>query len=115
MAPATTIEQFGEAYVVTLGGEIDAYNAPALRLDLRRLIEDVGASTIVVDLAAVTFLDSTALGVLVGALRRLRERNGRLRIVRPQATAARIFELTGLDTVLEFYPERDAALNAESG
>ncbi len=115
METVTTIEQLGDAYVVTLRGEIDAYTAPALRLDLRRLIEDEGALTLVIDLTAVTFLDSTALGALVGALRRLRERNGRLRIVRPQAAAARIFELTGLDTVLELYPERDAALNAESG
>jgi anti-sigma B factor antagonist len=114
MESVTTIEQVGDAYVVTLRGEIDAYTAPALRLDLRRLIEDVGASTLIVDLAAVTFLDSSALGALVGALRRLRERDGRLRIVQPQAAAARIFQLTGLDTVLDLYPGRDAALNAES-
>jgi len=116
MEPVTTIEHLGDAYVVTLRGEIDAFDAPTLRLDLRRLIEDEGASTLIVDLAAVTFLDSSALGALVGALRRLRECDGRLRIVQPRAVAAaRIFELTGLDTVLELYPERDAALNAESG
>jgi anti-sigma B factor antagonist len=108
------IEQLGDAYVVTLGGEIDAFNAPSLRVDLRRLVEETGASTIVVDLAAVTFLDSSALGALVGLLRRVRERNGRLRIVLPEAHAARIFELTGLDEVLDLYPGREAALSATS-
>lgn len=107
-----TIEQFGATSVVTLQGEVDAFTAPALRLDLRRLIEEEGASDIVIDLTAVTFLDSAALGALVGALRRLRERNGRLRIVRPRGQAARIFELTRLDTVLDLYAERDAAINA---
>lgn len=112
--PVTTIELVGDVYVVSLRGEVDAYSAPSLRLDLRRLIEEDGASTIVVDLAAVTFMDSSALGALVGTLRRLRERDGRLRIVQPQAAASRIFELTGLGGVLDLYPGRDAALSAAS-
>ena len=57
----------------------------------------------VVDLAAVTFLDSSALGAIVGLFRRLRERDGRLRIVQPTGAASRIFEHTGLDAVLDLY------------
>ena len=114
MQPVTTIEEVDEAHVVTLRGEIDAFTAPSLRLDLRGLVEEKGAAVIVVDLTAVTFLDSSALGALVGALRRLRERDGRLRIVTPASPAARIFELTGLDAVLDLYPDREAALSATS-
>lgn len=114
MEPVTTIEEVGEAHVVTLRGEIDAFTAPSLRLDLRGLVEDAGASVIVVDLSAVTFLDSSALGALVGALRRLREHDGRLHIVTPASPAARIFEHTGLDAVLDLYPDREAALSATS-
>ena len=110
----TTIEEAGDARVVTLHGEIDAFTAPSLRLDLRRLIEETGASTIVVDLTTVTFLDSSALGALVGALRRLRERDGSLLVVVPRSPAARIFEHTGLDAVLDLYPDREAALSATS-
>jgi len=95
-------------------GEIDAFTAPSLRDDLRHLVEDVGAVNVVVDLEAVTFLDSSALGALVGVLRRLRERNGQLRIVQPVTAAARIFELTGLDAVLDLYPDRAAAVSAAS-
>ncbi len=110
------IEQIGGAFIVTLRGEVDASNTPALRADLRRLIEDMGASLIIVDLAAVTFLDSSALGALVGALRRLRERDGRLRVVQPLAAApTRTFQLTGLDTVFDLYPGRAAALNEAIG
>jgi anti-sigma B factor antagonist len=113
MESVTTIEQVGETHVVTLRGEVDAYSAPSLRLDLRSLIDD-GCSSVVIDLSAVTFLDSSALGALVGALRRLRERGGELLIVEPETTAARIFALTGLDTVLDLYPTRAAALSAAS-
>ena len=78
MEPMTPIESVGDAHVVTLRGEIDAFTAPSLRDDLRHLVEETGARTVVVDLAAVTFLDSSALGALVGVFRRLRERNGQL-------------------------------------
>jgi anti-sigma B factor antagonist len=110
----TTIETVGDAHVVVLRGEIDAFTAPSLRGDLRRLVEETGALIVVVDLEAVTFLDSSGLGALVGVFRRLRERGGHLRIVPPRTAASRIFELTGLDAVLELYPDREAALSATS-
>src|SRR5690349_24523909 len=110
----TTIETAGDVHVVTLHGEIDAFTAPSLRDDLRQLVEDTGAVNGVVDLAAVTFLDSSAIGARVGVLRRLRERDGQLRIVQPRTAASRIFELTGLDAVLDLYEERASALTAAS-
>ena len=58
-------------HVLEIGGEIDVYTAPRLR---ERLIEmvDAGENQVVIDLGRVEFLDSTGLGVLVGAHRRLR-------------------------------------------
>lgn len=83
-----------------LEGELDAFVAPDLRERLHRAIDDEGhAGLLVVDLAHVTFLDSTILGALVGALRRMRERGGELQLVYPPHPASRIFELTGLDAV----------------
>lgn len=114
MTSVTTIEKAGDLHIVTLRGEIDAFTSPSLRGDLRQLVEDDGAHIVIVDLEAVTFLDSSALGALVGIFRRLRERDGELRIVRPSAAASRIFELTGLDAVLDLYPDRDAAISAAS-
>ena len=88
MDSVTSIETVGDAHVVTLRGEIDAFTAPSLRDDLRHLVEETGAVNVVVDLEAVTFLDSSALGALVGVLRRLRERDGRLRIVQPRTAGS---------------------------
>jgi anti-sigma B factor antagonist len=114
METVTSIETVGDACVVTLRGEIDAFTAPSLRDDLRDLVEETTALIVVVDLEAVTFLDSSALGALVSVFRRLRERDGQLRIVQPRTAAARIFELTGLDAVLDLYPDREAAISATS-
>jgi anti-sigma B factor antagonist len=112
--PETRIDDIGGISVVTLRGEIDAFSAPSLREDLRVLVEERGVRTLVIDLSAVTFLDSSGLGAIVGTLRRLRERDGQLHVVQPDSAASRIFEHTGLDGVLDLYTEREAALSAAS-
>ena len=88
--------------VLEIGGEIDVYTAPRLR---ERLIELVGAGEklVVVDLGRVDFLDSTGLGVLVGAHRRLRASDGALSLVCPHERLLKIFRITGLDSVFEIH------------
>lgn len=93
--------RFGEQSVtVAAAGELDAYGAPDLRHRLDEALAGGGRLPIVVDLADVEFLDSTALGTVVGAFRRATERDRPLTIVAPRGHARRIFTLTGLDTVL---------------
>ena len=69
---------------------------------------------VVLDLSAVTFLDSTVLGAIVGLLRRVREGGGELRTVLPNTTARRIFEITNLVAALDVYPSREDATAAAS-
>jgi len=105
------LEVVGETRVVSLRGELDAHDAPRLRAIFDETLEGAPApARVVLDLAQVTFLDSTALGTIVGLLRRIREADGELRVVLPSAAAGRIFELTGLDAILLTYPTRAAAL-----
>ena len=97
--------------VLTLSGELDAYDAPALRAAFAEAVAGLGETAVVVlDLAAVSFLDSTVLGTIVGLLKRVREHDGELRVVLPETAARRIFELTGLDRSLEVRPSRAEAL-----
>jgi anti-sigma B factor antagonist len=105
-----TIERPSETvHLVAAAGELDAYTAPDVRARVAELI-DGGARAVVCDLSRVTFLDSSGLGVLVGALKRLRERDGRLVVVRPAPPASRIFELTSLDRVLDLCETREDAV-----
>jgi len=90
----TVTEQEGET-VLGAAGELDVNTAPELREQLARLINE-GTTTIVVDLAAVTFVDSTALSVLVSALKRLRQAGGDLQLSSPTPSVRRVFEITGL-------------------
>jgi anti-sigma B factor antagonist len=104
-----SIEQFERGLVITLTGELDAFDAPALRETFEAGLAGTPA-TIVLDLSSVAFLDSTILGAIVGLLRRQREAEGELRVVLPETTARRVFEITALDTALDIWPSRGEAL-----
>src|SRR5919201_2816082 len=100
-----------ERHVVAVRGEIDLFIAPELKSALADAIES-GRTRIVVDLTDTTFLDSTALGVLIGAVKRLRSRDGRLTIVNVDPNIAKTFEITGLDQIFTIRPTRDEAVQA---
>lgn len=105
----------GQTAVVTLRGELDAHDAPRLRELFAAAVAEVEGTSrprLLVDLTGVAFLDSTALGTIVGAVRRVREVGGDLAIVLPETGARRIFEITGLDEVLDVHPTRAAALES---
>ncbi len=83
------------AVVVRASGEVDIQTSPVLGDHLQQVLND-GAESVVVDLAGVTFLDSTGLSVLVAGLKRCQEAGGTLRVVAPRPHVRRIFEVTGL-------------------
>lgn len=91
--------------VVTASGELDAFVAD----ELSGAFASAG-DTVVVDLESVSFMDSTALGTLVRAVREVESRAGGIRVVLPESTARRIFEITTLDRVLPVSPSRNEAL-----
>ena len=103
-----------DRHVVAVRGEIDLFTAPELKQKLTDAIE-AGKTRIVVDLSATTFLDSTALGVLIGAVKRLRSREGALVIVNTDANIAKTFEITGLDQIFTIMGTRDEAIAALDG
>ena len=92
-------------------GELDLYTAPQLHAALDEAT-DGGARHLAVDLAEVAFIDSTALGVLIGASKRLHSKEGALAIVCRHEKIRRVFQITGLDQVLAMHTSRDEALSA---
>jgi len=100
--------------VLVVQGDADLHAAPQLRDRLGAAL-DAGSSGIVVDLTKTSFLDSTALGVLLGAVKRLRGGDGRIQLVVPRPELRRIFEITLLDQVLPLAETRAEALAAVSG
>jgi anti-sigma B factor antagonist len=90
------VDTSGETAVLRISGEVDISTAPQLRERLRQL----DSRSVVVDLSAMTFIDSTGLGVLVGAFKRLREGGGDLVLRAPTRSTRKVLELTGLSQVV---------------
>jgi anti-sigma B factor antagonist len=98
-------------FVVGLTGEGDLYTAPELKSELLRLVTEE-PNRIVVDLSGATFVDSTTLGVLLGAVKRLRLIGGELVIVCADLNIRRILSITLLDRAFTIYDTLDDALAA---
>lgn len=104
----------GDVHVVAVTGEIDLFTAPEFKQSLSRPIDD-GAERVIVDLSATTFIDSSSLGVLIGAHLRLRQRDGNLVVVCDNDTIVKTFKITGLDGVFALVSSLDDALDGAVG
>lgn len=79
---------------------------------LQDLLQDVvggGARQVVVDFAEVAFMDSSGLGVLVDALKRLRDKGGRLCLAAVQEPVRNVLVLSTVDQVMDVYSTVEAA------
>jgi anti-sigma B factor antagonist len=99
--------------IIEVAGEIDVYTAPKLREAIVSAVE-AGHTRLIIDVQKVDFLDSTGLGVLVGALKRVRGDSGSLDIVCTQERILKIFEITGLDKVFGLHSSIDEARAAHA-
>jgi anti-sigma B factor antagonist len=86
--------------VLEVDGELDLYTAPRLSSQVGEIIA-LGATSLVVDLTETTFVDSTALHILLDAKKRIRAEGGDLVVVCPSPHVRRIFEVTGVDGLLQ--------------
>jgi anti-sigma B factor antagonist len=105
------VKEQGGWVVLSVSGEVDVATAPRLRERLVDLVTE-GNHRIVVDLENVDFLDSTGLGVLVGALKRVRTHDGDLGLVCTQPRILKVFEITGLTKVFAIHKSVDEATAA---
>lgn len=109
-----TIEGAGGAPILAVHGQADLHTAPELRTAITNAI-DGGAKGLVVDLSEATFIDSMTLGVLLGAVKRLRPTGGKVGIVCVDPHIKRIFEITLLDRVFSLHVDRAGALAVADG
>ena len=100
--------------VLAVSGEVDVATVPRLREQLHSLVA-AGNTRIIVDLDSVDFLDSTGLGVLVGALKRVRSHDGTLSLVCTQPRIRKVFEVTGLTKVFALFDSVDEAVAGTEG
>jgi anti-sigma B factor antagonist len=103
-----TIDGGDPVVVIAVHGQADLHTAPELRNAITAAL-DGGATGLVVDLSEATFIDSMTLGVLLGAVKRLRPSGGKVSIVCTDPHIRRIFEITLLDRVFSLHTSLEAA------
>jgi anti-sigma B factor antagonist len=106
--PVARVETRGDVVVVALQGELDLYNAQLVRSALDEATSD-RAARVVVDLQLVTFVDSTAMGILIEGRSRLKE-NGSFVLAAPGLETRRALEVSGLDRHFTIRDTVDAAV-----
>jgi anti-sigma B factor antagonist len=95
--------------VLAVAGELDVVGGPDLRQQVMTEVRE-GHHHVVLDLTGVDFIDSFGLGVIVGALKRLRLLDGELRLVVPEPRLRRVFEVCDLDRVFDLHANVESAL-----
>jgi len=108
--PVAGIERSDGVVVVSLAGELDLYNANTVRETLLECCAE-SPERLIVDLSAVRFIDSTALGVLIEARTRLANRRGFL-LAAPGLETRRALEISGLDRHFSVHESLELALSA---
>jgi anti-sigma B factor antagonist len=104
-------EERSGAGVLTLAieGELDLATAPQVREPLEASI-DGGTTRVVVDLRTCGFIDSTGLGILLRAAKRLEELDGGMALVSTDPQIRRLLELTMIDRTIPVFETREQAL-----
>lgn len=102
----------GRAGLVRVTGTLLASNADTFRQTFDQWLASAGCQHVVADLSALEMLDSTGLGSLIAALKRVGEKGGDLKIAGLQKRVRMVFEITRVYKVFEIFDTVDEALRA---
>ena len=102
------------AYAVEVQGDIDVYTSPRVKETINELI-DQGHFNMVINLEGVRYIDSTGLGVLIGALKKVREKSGKIVLICTNPQIRKIFNITGLIKIFDIYKDEEEALGSFVG
>jgi anti-sigma B factor antagonist len=99
-----------DIYIIEISGRMDTLSSKEVEVKLEDVIEH-NNSKIIIDLAAVDYISSVGLRVLLAALKKQNERNGLIKLVSLQPFVKDIFKITGLDRIFPIYSDQEEAIN----
>lgn len=96
--------------VIKLHGEFDAAASDSAKADLESLLNNNSSSCIVLDLADVSFIDSTGMGLIIYAFKRLQSSGMDFRVSGAHGQPLELFKLLRVDRVIQLFPDVEQAL-----
>jgi anti-anti-sigma factor len=97
-----------EFQAVRLSGRLDASTGPAQEALILSVI-DGGVRKLLLDCADLQYVSSAGLRVVLAVVKRMKAVNGQLALCAPSEPVAEVFKISGYDTILEIFPDREAA------
>ena len=108
-----SVKRSGDAIVAVIAGEIDLHNSPDLRGDLLRFVEEQKPPKLVLNLAQVPYMDSSAIAVLVEILQKMRKTGGKVWLTNLQPRVQGLIEIARLGTIFAIARDESEALSAK--
>jgi len=105
-----TARRSGDAILLSLKGEIDLHNSPAVRTLFLDLLKTYNPKRFVLNLTDVPYMDSSAIAVLVEALQKLRKTGGKIYLTNLQPRVRGLLEIARLDSIFVLVKDEDEAL-----
>ena len=105
------ISTVANATLIEVSGRVDSMNANQLGDALSSEI-DQGHTNVVLDLAGVEYMSSAGLREIVTALKKVKRANGDLRVAQPSDRVLEIFEMAGLDTIVQIFSSQREAVGS---
>jgi len=105
------IQREQDVVILELRGVLDVASAPTFQTALRSILDE-GGNRVAVDMAGVSFMDSSGLGVLIAAYRRLSGGGGRIALVNVVPAVHKVLQLTRTDRLFDLHDTLSAAVAA---
>ncbi|HHY04020.1 MAG TPA: anti-sigma F factor antagonist [Thermoanaerobacterales bacterium] len=96
--------------IVDLNGELDHHMAQLVKQQLNAFLLKKQAKKILFDFKNVTFMDSSGIGMILGRYKELQKINGKVGVVNVTSNIKRIFEMSGLFNIIEFFTDKSEAI-----
>ncbi|MBQ8964988.1 MAG: anti-sigma factor antagonist [Ruminococcus sp.] len=93
----TELKTVGEVVLAQLSGDLDHHSARLMRLEIDRAIADARPRRLIIDFSAVTFMDSSGIGLIMGRYKLMHEQGGEVIVARPPAYIKKVLRLAGVD------------------
>lgn len=115
-SPAVSVHQDKDVRIVefTSAKILDEANIADIGSTLNSMIDESASPKLLLDFANVDHLSSAALGMLINANNRIKQRNGKLRLTNIKPQIYEVFVITKLNKLFRILPARDAALQSFS-
>lgn len=102
-------EKIDDISLIEIDGEVDTYTSSKIKQDILQVVEQT--PKIIISMEKVKFIDSTGLGILIGVLKKVKEKEGEMIIVSPNSYINQIFEITGLFKVFKIVENTQQAID----